>query len=222
MRDSLQRPGSCREGALGLIHVRFSASTLSRLRFPAPRGLSRANCDVMHQHAVPRVARTSHTAITDGVEDLAKVLIDASILLRASGLTLLARRLLVGYFSARDFMFGVLFLVAPMRFVSSATWFVQGLRAWLTLRPGSRPRRTARKLLQSAARFLFARPLLARFLGPLLTSLPGLKRRIFFHFPAHPALASTVNAVPPFGVLWSERERFVHARLKAALGKRPS
>lgn len=107
MRDSLQRPGSCREGALGLIHVRFSASTLSRLRFPAPRGLSRANCDVMHQHAVPRVARTSHTAITDGVEDLAKVLIDASILLRASGLTLLARRLLVGYFSARDFMFGV-------------------------------------------------------------------------------------------------------------------
>ena len=113
-------------------------------------------------------------------------------------------------------------MVAPKRFVPSATWYLRGLWAWITLKPGSRPRRTAGKLLQIVARFVLARPLLARFLGPLLTSFPGLKRRIFFHFPAHPALAFIINAEPPFGALWSERERFVHARLKAALEKRPS
>ena len=136
-------------------------------------------------------------------------------------MTWLARCLFVGYFGV-SVLIRSLFLVAPMRFVSSATWFLHGLRAWVTLKPGSRPRRTLRKLLQSAARFVLARPLLVPFLGPLLTSFPGLKRRIFFHFPAHPALASIINAEPPFGALWSEREQFVHARLKAALEKRPS
>ena len=77
-------------------------------------------------------------------------------------------------------------MVAPVRFVSSAASYLRRLWAWITLQPGSRPRRTAGKLLQIAARFVLARPLLARFLGPLLTNLPGLKRRIFFHFPAHP------------------------------------
>lgn len=34
MRDSLQLPGSCREGTPLLIHVCFSVSTLYPLRFP--------------------------------------------------------------------------------------------------------------------------------------------------------------------------------------------
>ncbi len=136
--------------------------------------------------------------------------------------TWLAPCLFVGYFSAGILMLGVFFLVAPIRFVPSATWYLRGFWAWITLKPGSHSRRTAGKLLQTAASFVLARPLLARFLVPLLTNLPGLTRRIFFHFPADPALASVIDAQRPFDALLSERERFVHARLKAALEKRPS
>ena len=85
-----------------------------------------------------------------------------------------------------------------MRFVSiAARRVLRGSWAWITLKPGSRPHRTARKLLEAALSFALARPRLARIVGPLLPRLP-------------------------LGDARSERERFVHAELMAALEKRPS
>jgi hypothetical protein len=100
---------------------------------------------------------------------------------------------------------------APMRSISTgARWMLRALWGWITLQSGSRPRRIARKLLVASARFILAWPLLARILEPALDRFPRLKSRVFAAFPMQPGLVS------------SERERFVHARLKAALEKRLS
>ena len=77
-----------------------------------------------------------------------------------------------------------------MHFASiKSLWVVHGALAWITLKPGSRPRRTARGLVVWAA---------AR-LGMALD-----------HIPDPPSLDAR----------YSERERFVHAKLSAALEKR--
>jgi hypothetical protein len=79
MRDSLQLRGSCREGTPLLIHVCFSVSTLSPLRFPGPRGLSSANGDVTEPTcSAPCRERFSQSNYGRRREDLAKVSIDAS------------------------------------------------------------------------------------------------------------------------------------------------
>jgi hypothetical protein len=218
MRDSLQRPGSCREGALLLIHFRFSVSTLSPLRFPGPRGLSRA----IPTCSAPCRKRASHKAIMEGVEDLAKVLIDASILLRSNG-RLGLRAVCSSATLARAVLCLESFLVTPMRFVPSAAWlFLRRSWALITLKPGSRSRVAARKVVLAAARVALTRPLLARILKPLLGRFPKLKRRIVAGLPAELVLHVFVSSAPTSDTLLSERERFVYARLKVALGKRPS
>lgn len=79
MRDSLQLPGSRREGTPLLIHVCFSVSTLFALRFPGPRGVSRANGDVAEPTcSAPCRERFSQSDFGRRREDLAKVSIDAS------------------------------------------------------------------------------------------------------------------------------------------------
>lgn len=110
-----------------------------------------------------------------------------------------------------------------MRLVSNAAqWFIPRAWGWITFRPGSRPRRTARKLVMAAVLFVLNRPPLARILNPLLEHLPKLKRRILIHLPVERVPDLFVKSALSLEVLSSERERFVHARLKAALEKRLS
>jgi hypothetical protein len=114
-------------------------------------------------------------------------------------------------------------VTATMRSVSTAVrWMLHRLWASITLKPGSRSRRTARKLVVAAARFVLARPSLVRILKPLLERLPKLKRRILAHLPVELVVPVFVGSAPASDGLLSERERFVYARLKAALEKRPS
>ena len=114
-------------------------------------------------------------------------------------------------------------VTATMRSVSTAArWMSHRLWASITLKPGSRSRRTARKLVVAAARFVVARPSLVRILKPLLERLPKLKRRILARLPGELVLGFFVSSAPASDALLSERERFVHARLKATLEKRLS
>ncbi len=108
-----------------------------------------------------------------------------------------------------------------MRSVSTGVrWLSRRLWASITLKPGSRARRTARKLVVAAARFVVARPSFVRILKPLLERFPELKRQILARLPGKLALGLFVSPAPVSDALLSERERFVHARLKAALEKR--
>lgn len=71
-------------------------------------------------------------------------------------------------------------LTAPLRSLKrSARWFTAGARAWLTLKPGSRPRRMARQIVQRAIAAGEARPGLRRHIVSLsrrLGWLPVLRR----------------------------------------------
>lgn len=54
-------------------------------------------------------------------------------------------------------------ITAPARkAVETARWFKGGVHAWLTLKPGSRPRRTAQRLATGLARRILASPRLSR------------------------------------------------------------
>jgi O-antigen chain-terminating methyltransferase len=110
-----------------------------------------------------------------------------------------------------------------MRSVSTAArWMFRGSWAWITLEPGSRPRRMARKFVVAAVGFVLTRPLLARILKTLLERIPKLNRLILARLPVELVLALSVDSVSSSDALLSERERFVHARLTAALEKRLS
>jgi hypothetical protein len=94
-------------------------------------------------------------------------------------------------------------------------WFGRGSWAWITLRPGSRPRRTVRSMLLRTLRFVLARRNLTRIARRPLERFPLLrsfKRRAFAVLLA--------NTAPPSDSIFSERERFVHASLEAALERR--
>jgi FkbM family methyltransferase len=71
-------------------------------------------------------------------------------------------------------------LTAPLRSLKrSARWFTAGAWAWLTLKPGSRPRRMARRIVQRAIAAGEARPELRRHIVSLsrrLGWLPVLRR----------------------------------------------
>ena len=55
---------------------------------------------------------------------------------------------------------------------SAARWFVRGSLAWLTLKPGSRPRRTVRLLLLHARNWVYARPLIKVKILSILHNFP--------------------------------------------------
>ncbi|MCO5144949.1 MAG: FkbM family methyltransferase [Aquamicrobium sp.] len=64
-------------------------------------------------------------------------------------------------------------ITAPARkAVETARWFKGGVHAWLTLKPGSRPRRTARRLATGLARRILARPRLSRQARRIIGVLP--------------------------------------------------
>jgi len=62
-----------------------------------------------------------------------------------------------------------------MRF---ASWFLVGASAWLTLKPGSRPRRVVSRLIGGLAERLAAHPRLAFFLRCQLAKFPRLQNRL--------------------------------------------
>jgi hypothetical protein len=107
-------------------------------------------------------------------------------------------------------------LMTPLRGVGRAIrWFMHGCWAWITLTPGSRPRRTIRSALLRTLRFVLARPNLTRIARQPLERFPllrSVKRRAF-------AILLAKNIAPSDGI-FSERERFVHASLAAALERR--
>jgi len=107
--------------------------------------------------------------------------------------------------------------MVPLRSIGGAArWFLRGSWAWITLRPGSRPRRTIRSMLLRTLRFVLARPNLTRIARQPLERFPLLKsfKRLAF------AVLLAKDVAPPSRGIFSERERFVHARLEAALKRR--
>ena len=98
-----------------------------------------------------------------------------------------------------------------------ARWLVRGSWAWISVRPGTRPRRMARRSGLAAARYLLAKPQLARPIRWLLRRSPTIEQRfrMLLRSPAdaHRATVQTVSDIPA-------RARNVYAELKAAIAKR--
>jgi hypothetical protein len=108
-------------------------------------------------------------------------------------------------------------LIAALRSVGGAARrFTHASWAWITLRPGSWPRRTVRSSLLRTLSFVLARPNLTRIARQPLVRFPLLKR---FKRRAFAVLLAK-NIAPPSDSIFSEREQFVHARLEAALERR--
>lgn len=67
-------------------------------------------------------------------------------------------------------------ITAPLRWTASkARWFVLGFTAWLTLQPGSRPRRMARRLLQELHSWVLLRPRVKACVLSFLRRFPTLQ-----------------------------------------------
>ncbi len=118
-------------------------------------------------------------------------------------------------------------VTAPLRAVSKwARWIVNGSRAWLTLRPGSRSRRIVRALVVRLEHFVLAHPSLAAGAKWLLGRLPPpLERRLrrIVRPSAHRPVIQQEGGQLLLPSL-SPRGRQVHAMLKVALtegGKAP-
>jgi glycosyltransferase involved in cell wall biosynthesis/SAM-dependent methyltransferase len=70
-------------------------------------------------------------------------------------------------------------ITEPLRDTRRATrWFAHGTRAWLTLKPGSRPKRIAARGVVLAARFCRARPPLANVARRALRWFPTIEARL--------------------------------------------
>ncbi|EXL07028.1 methyltransferase FkbM [Brucella anthropi] len=70
-------------------------------------------------------------------------------------------------------------ITAPLRFISfNLKWAFEGIVAWATLKPGSRPRRTARTLLSHAVLWVRMRPRVAKLAMRIVQKLPRLERRL--------------------------------------------
>ena len=116
----------------------------------------------------------------------------------------------------------------------AAQWFVHGSFAWLTLRPGSRPRRAARLALLHLRNWVLLRPRVKAKVLSLLQRLPRLKawlRRLHYaNSPqvAQPLTPSIANDVPmtfehslPDDSLehLTLRARKIYADLKSAMAR---
>ena len=97
------------------------------------------------------------------------------------------------------------------RSVASHAW------TWLTLRPGSRPRRIARRWSMVGARYFIARPLLVRPARPLLRRFPAIaaRLRLMLLSPEGTRRASIPSSLSDL----SSHARGVYTELKAAIAK---
>lgn len=112
-------------------------------------------------------------------------------------------------------------ITAPLRALSyAARWFLQRSWAWLTLKPGSRPRRVAKAILVNSARYVLARPKLARPLKQALQRMPVLDKRLRVMIVSTPSffasLPSAGNSIEDL----SPRGRAIHRQLSEAIEKR--
>ncbi len=112
-------------------------------------------------------------------------------------------------------------ITAPLRTLADSTkWLVRGSWAWLTLKPGSRPRRVAKPILVKSARYVLARPKLARPLKRALQRMPVLDKRLRVIIASTPSFfASLPNAGNSIEDL-SPRGRAIHRQLSEAIEKR--
>lgn len=70
-------------------------------------------------------------------------------------------------------------LTKPLRLAGKfARWFIRGSIAWLTFKPGSRPRRVCRSLLVWSMHKIYSRPILMTQIFKILNKFPKLKRRL--------------------------------------------
>ncbi len=70
-------------------------------------------------------------------------------------------------------------LTVPLRLLNSwRIWFFSGASAWLTLKPGSRPRRVMRRYLADVFRFVYTRPRLMSLVKQLVRYVPTLELRL--------------------------------------------
>lgn len=111
-------------------------------------------------------------------------------------------------------------IAGPLRSAGGAArWLVRGLWGWLFFRPGSRPRRVARRLSVATARYLLAQPGLALPARRLLRFFPAIQKRLRVML-----LAPTSSRRAPFYDVQgpsdlSLRARDVYVQLKAAVAK---
>ena len=117
-------------------------------------------------------------------------------------------------------------MTAPLRWImDKVKWFVHGSVAWITLRPGSRPRRTARLALLHLRNWVLKRPRAKARVLRILRRFPRLKlwlKRLHHANPiqgVQPAAPFIVGDVPieePLEHL-SPRARKIYADLKSAM-----
>ena len=126
-------------------------------------------------------------------------------------------------------------ITAPLRWtMGRAKWFVRGSVAWLTLKPGSRPRRTARQTLLHLRNWVLLRPRIKNKVSSLLRRFPRLEgwlRRLHraspmpLALPPMPSLSD--DMLSPFEnsqlsdsiVNLSPHARKIHANLKSAMAR---
>ena len=110
---------------------------------------------------------------------------------------------------------------APLRSLSTlARWFVQGSRAWLTLAPGSRPRRTTRLALMHLKLYVARRQRLKALVVRWLEPFPALRMHLRLIAssglpspPAHPMTVEGPEHLAP-------RARQIYTDLKFAIERR--
>lgn len=70
-------------------------------------------------------------------------------------------------------------ITAPLRTVSRGLrWFRDGVTAWFTFRPGSRPRRIVRRVLLHAVLWVRMRPRVAKLAMHIVQKVPKIERRL--------------------------------------------
>ncbi|WP_298220053.1 class I SAM-dependent methyltransferase [Halothiobacillus sp.] len=102
-----------------------------------------------------------------------------------------------------------------------ARWFVRGSIAWLTFKPGSRPRRMIRSALIKTMATVQTRPRLKRFVLKVLNRFPRLKQRLWsIRFQNTPiSLPIATPTIQPHEADLSPRARQIYLDLKTAMEK---
>lgn len=105
-------------------------------------------------------------------------------------------------------------ITAPLRFaIRGARWFARGTRAWLLVRPGSRPRRIAGTLLTHLILWVRLRPKFARFINIVLRRVPWLQTRLLRMAHARGVALSVKPFVSADAIIW-QLDTNPHAYLK--------
>ncbi|MGL3606263.1 FkbM family methyltransferase [Rhizobium sp. G187] len=95
-------------------------------------------------------------------------------------------------------------ITSPLRAIRlRARWLQDGMAAWATLRPGTRPRRIMQCLLTHSMLWIRSRPRLARFLLKILRLSPVLQQRLILAAQARGMALSLRPTIPPGMTAWN-------------------